>query len=184
MPLWNLGGDTMKVLFKQWRDFIKEGPQGTHLSRGNDMADPVITKWDDYKAKGEDIKASCKVVLHRNGKVLLLKSATGKHEGSWDLPGGHMKQDDLNAVSALKREVFEETGMTVYEPKDLSMRHQNKRFFVAAMPPGAEECKNNLSDEHSDVGLFTLDQVKQMSNSEISPHFKEAIIVAMEAGLE
>lgn len=171
----------MKILFEQWRRFVNEGAAGTHLSRSNaSMADPIVSNWDDYKAKGEDIVASCKVVLHRNGKVFLLKSS----DGSWDLPGGHMKEDDLNAVSALKREVYEETGMTVYEPKDLNTRHKNQRLFVAGMPPGAEEAEMKLSDEHDGCDLFSLEQVKQMGENELSSHYKEAIIMAMEHGLE
>ena len=99
---------------------------------------------------------SREIVLHRNNKVLLIKN----HKG-WDLPGGHIKQDE-NILSGLKREVFEETGLTLSteDVYDVSMQHRNKKFFCGQFATDDIQ----LSDEHYEYGFYTLAEVLEMTD--------------------
>ena len=115
---------------------------------------------------------SAKIVLQRNGKVLLIRN----HKG-WDLPGGHIKEDE-NIISGLVREVYEETGLTLSsgDIESLNMGHGNKRFFCGEFPTDDIQ----LSDEHYEYGFYTLDEVMQMDD--IVNIFKKVIKKCMEKG--
>jgi len=136
------------------------GQGGPNLGRGA----PMIGV-DMNVAQGEDTNISAKVVLHRNGKVLLIKNDRG-----WDLPGGHIKQDE-NILSGLVREVFEETGLTLSsgDIKSMNMSHKNKRFFCGEFTTDDVQ----LSDEHYEFGFYSLEEVLQMSD--VDSVFKKAI---------
>ena len=136
------------------------GQGGPNLGRGA----PMIGV-DKNMAQGEDTSISAKVVLHRNGKVLLLKNDKG-----WDLPGGHIKQDE-NILSGILREVFEETGLTLTSEdiKSMNMSHKNKRFFCGEFTTDDVQ----LSEEHYEFGFYSLEEVLQLDN--IDTIFKKAI---------
>ena len=121
-----------------------------------------------------DSERSAKIILYRNGVVLLLKNEDG-----WDLPGGHIQQGE-NPLSALEREVYEETGLTLRE-QPLYLRgadHGNKQFFVSSFPTDDV----NLSDEHSAFGFFTVEEC--MSKEGLAPYYKEAIRIAADPEAE
>ena len=110
--------------------------------------------------------------MHRNGKVLLIKN----HKG-WDLPGGHIKEDE-NIISGLVREVFEETGLSLssQDIESLNMGHGNKRFFSGEFPTDDIQ----LSDEHYEYGFYTLEEVMKMDD--IVNIFKKVIKKSMTKG--
>jgi len=117
-----------------------------------------------------DSKRSVKVVLYRNGVVLLLKNKYG-----WDLPGGHVMQGET-PISALEREVYEETGLTLLD-QPLFLRdanHNNKEFYVSTFPRD----DINLSDEHSEYGFFSVEDC--MAKEDLAPFYKEAIKLAVD----
>ena len=105
---------------------------------------------------GKDLDMSAKAILQRNGKVLLIKN----HKG-WDLPGGHIKEDE-NIISGLMREVYEETGLTLSQEdiSSLNLNHRNKKFFCSEFP--TDDIR--LSDEHYEYGFFTLEEVLEMDD--------------------
>ena len=64
-------------------------------------------------ANKEDSRNVAKaVILRKDDKVLLLKSAGGKFSGQWDLPGGHLHELE-DPLDGLKREVKEETDLKI-----------------------------------------------------------------------
>ena len=54
------------------------------------------------------------VIIDEENRVLFLKRSNyvSKYAGEWDLPGGHLKEQE-DMLSGLKREVFEETGLDI-----------------------------------------------------------------------
>ena len=127
---------------------------------------PLAGGLKDKTGQGKDSKVSAKIVLHRNGKVLLVKNDRG-----WDLPGGHIKEDE-SILEGLMREVFEETGLTLssQDIKSLNLRHKNKRFFSGEFLTDDIQ----LSDEHYEHGFYDMDKIQDMK--ELAPIFKQAIL--------
>ena len=66
------------------------------------------------EAKDSD-NVSKAVIIKEDGALLLLRSATEKFPGKWDLPGGHIHEGE-DPKDGLIREVKEETGITLEEP--------------------------------------------------------------------
>lgn len=52
------------------------------------------------------------IVHDNNGRLLLIRRATDPGRGRWSLPGGRVKPGESD-VSALRREMLEETGLVV-----------------------------------------------------------------------
>jgi 8-oxo-dGTP pyrophosphatase MutT (NUDIX family) len=98
-----------------------------------------------------DVSTVAKVILFDSKKrILLLKrsSYVEKYANEWDLPGGHLKENE-NMLSGLKREVFEETGLKIREPiffKSL----ENLHFFTAFY----DSQPVKLSHEHTNFKFF------------------------------
>lgn len=62
-----------------------------------------------------------------DGKILLLHRHEHKSEGGkWGIPAGKIDKEDINKESALVREIFEETGLSIKE-EDLNF---HRTFFV------------------------------------------------------
>ena len=72
-------------------------------------------------------------IVERDGKVLLLRRAhTGYADGWYDLPAGHLEdQEELKAGAA--RELTEETGLRA-EQKDLELVHVHQNHNNAEAP--------------------------------------------------
>ena len=116
---------------------------------------------------GKDLDMSVKAILCKNGVVLLLKNEKG-----WDLPGGHVRQGE-NIISALMREIFEETGIKVADVQDLHMQHGNKIFFKGKFLSD----DIILSDEHSEYNFFNLDEIKGLEG--LSSEYRKAIYACL-----
>ena len=98
-----------------------------------------------------DINTVAKVVLiDEQDRVLFLKRSDymEKFAGEWDLPGGHLKQNE-NLIDGLRREVQEESGLSVRKPKLVDVQG-NLHFFYAKYD--SEPVK--ISHEHTDFKFF------------------------------
>ena len=166
----------MNKLFENWRYFLGSGTANKYFlqelnvapgfrNTGGSALDPYEYKSDT--AEGEDSSISAKAVIHRNSKVLLLKNEQG-----WDLPGGHIKQDETT-IQGLKREIYEETGLQIIDPTELNFSHGNKRFFAGRHGGGDVM----LSDEHIDYDYFDKNQVQKLN---ISEPFMKAISMVLD----
>jgi len=58
------------------------------------------------------------LIQNDDGLILALKR---KKSGLWSLPGGRLNQDERDWLLALKREVFEETGLEVISASPYSV---------------------------------------------------------------
>lgn len=106
------------------------------------------------------METSCGVVLVNYGAVLLLQYP----QGHWDLPKGHVEENDSDRKATMLRELAEETGIadvTVLsgfeERTEYTFRHKGKRkskevyWYVAE----TETMEVELSHEHR--GYLWLD---------------------------
>jgi 8-oxo-dGTP diphosphatase len=119
------------------------------------------------------------VAIIQDGKVLLLKRAnTGWMDGYYDLPAGHLEnQEKLKEGAA--RELKEEAGITV-NPKDLKLIHLHQNHHVPEQPhygyiflakKWQGEPKLIESEKADDIGFFGLNELPE----KITPYVKEAL---------
>lgn len=158
------------------KKYINEDIPGSYMSRTNNVPSWEI-QWDNYKKSASDPKAApdaslvAKVVLHRNGKCLFLRNDRGL-----DLPGGHIEPGESD-IGALKREVQEETGLTISTDNNayarisgLQLCRPGKQFFVADLPGG--HIYTN-PEEHSNSEMYTFEEA--LEREDLSPEYKEVI---------
>lgn len=105
--------------------------------------------------------------VERGGRYLVLKRAQEPYRGLWDLPGGFIEAGET-PVEAVKREIYEETGLSVDAPTILgaySSRYGERgkwtvdvAFFCQA-PVGDLQ----LSDESSGAAWVTLEEMPTLA---------------------
>ena len=95
------------------------------------------------------------VIIDNKDRVLLLKRSNymDKFAGEWDLPGGHLK-DNESLFDGLEREVEEETGLSVSEPKLISIDN-NLHFFYC----NYDSQPVKISHEHTEYRFFAKDDL-------------------------
>lgn len=127
---------------------------------------------------GIKVVPSVFVVIEKDNKFLLLRRAnTGYMDGWYDLPAGHLEDQEELKVGAA-RELFEEAGLKVV-PADLRLTHvyQNHTsepphygyMFVAKKWSG--EPKIMEPEKCDDIGWFSADELPV----KILPYSKFAI---------
>ena len=81
-----------------------------------------MKKWrnflDEVKKKRKTI--ACVICVKEKDKILVIKRSKDEDskQGHWDLPGGHVDDEDQSIEAGALRELEEETGLTAAE-KDL-----------------------------------------------------------------
>ena len=140
------------------------------LAKKTNVMKLLLENWRKYLNESEDkmdTKRVAKVVLYKDEKVLLLRSALGDFKEEWDLPGGHVEEGE-DMLDGLRREVEEETGLALETAEALNFTHGHKTFYRAPLPKGDIK----LSDEHDQQSMYN---VKELGDMKIASYFKEAI---------
>lgn len=104
-----------------------------------------------------DISTVAKVVLvDERNRVLFLKRSGSieKYPNQWDLPGGHLQENE-SLLAGLKREVFEETGLTVENPLFIT-KIGRTHFFMAKY----DSMPIKLSHEHKAYTFLSKESLK------------------------
>lgn len=123
-------------------------------------------------------------IFDREGRILLTRRADN---GQWCLPGGRMESGE-SAAEACEREVLEETGLHVHlkrlvgvysHPDQLVIYPDGNKAHIVALHFEAEVIGGELglSDETTDYGYFTMDEVQGM---EMLGRHKERVIDTLE----
>lgn len=106
------------------------------------------------------METSCGVVLVNFGTVLLLQYP----QGHWDLPKGHVEDDDEGRQSTMLRELAEETGISdvnilegFEERTEYTYRHKGKRREKEVFWYVAETETMDVSLSHEHRGYLWLD---------------------------
>ncbi len=115
---------------------------------------------------GQRFRIAVRGLIEKSGKYLLLeraKPARGEM-GYWELPGGGLDFGE-SPEAALRREIDEETGLTVEICEPLRIWHHLRGDSVQIIGM-TSRCKwlsgdVRLSDEHLDYAWLTLDQIRQ-----------------------
>ena len=121
------------------------------------------------EAKDSD-NVSKAVIIKEDGALLLLRSATEKFPGKWDLPGGHIHEGE-DPKDGLIREVKEETGITLEEPIEKLYEEDNITFYKASMP----DVTISLSHEHDQHKFVTAENIPDNMSSKFKRAIKKAL---------
>ncbi len=126
--------------------------------------------------KSKPILVSAKAIIVSGDHILLLKQP----DGSWDLPGGKIKQGESIKIG-LKREVREETGIDI-APKNLvrttlAPRRKGREKLILSFlcQINLNETPIQLSDEHVDFACMPFETAMQL---DLKPHHRSAVIAA------
>lgn len=122
------------------------------------------------------------VIFNPQGKILLCKSH--KWQNKYVIPGGHVELGE-KMEDALKREVYEETGLGIYDIKLISLKesiysdtfHKKKHFIFIDYICKTSSNNVSLNDEaevyewvdmeqieHYDLGGFTKELLMKLRN--------------------
>tara|TARA_Y100000589_G_C26638653_1_gene421109 strand:+ start:44 stop:469 length:426 start_codon:yes stop_codon:yes gene_type:complete len=120
----------------------------------------IYENWRLFLEKAKDIDEIAKAVVFKDNKILLLKRSNylKKYAGEWDLPGGHLVEDEATE-DGLRREVEEETNLSLKNIKKLTKDGKMSYFKADA---GPEDIK--LSDEHTEHKYFSESELEGLSD--------------------
>ncbi len=136
------------------------------------------------------METSCGVILVNLGSILLLQYP----QGHWDLPKGHVEEDDVDNYETTKRELKEETGITElsfvenFEYRtEYQFKHKGKRrvkqvfWYIAT----TEEISVSLSKEHRNYMWLDWEQaLEQATHLETKELIKSAHEFMKSLGLD
>jgi 8-oxo-dGTP pyrophosphatase MutT (NUDIX family) len=121
-------------------------------------------------AKQGKLRLGCSAaIFDGQGRILLTRRADN---GQWCLPGGGMEAGE-SAAEACEREVWEETGLSVRvkrlvgvysHPDQLAVYPDGNKAHIVVLHFEAEAVggKLGLSEETTDFGYFTLEEVETL----------------------
>ena len=124
--------------------------------------------YGDRIAKQGKIRLGCSAaIFDEQGRVLLTKR---QDNGQWCLPSGGVEPGE-SVAKGCEREVLEETGLSVRvkrfvgvysHPDQLTVYSEIDKFQIVALHFEAEIVggKLGLSDETSDFGYFTTEEIE------------------------
>ena len=128
------------------------------------------------------LQVGVKVLLENGaGKLLFMKRnqkvSTDTDEQQWDIPGGRIEAAEP-LLAALKREVAEETGLTLTsEPlivaaQDIFVPAKDLHVVRLTYRMRVSEDTIILSEEHSEYAWLTADEARACN---IDPYVREAL---------
>ncbi len=105
-------------------------------------------------------RVGCGAAIVRDGRLLLVKRVKPPEAGAWSLPGG--KVDFMERVEdAIRREIFEETGLSVRLVRPLrlvEMMGEGQHWVSPVWLAEAEgEAENREPEKAEALGWFSLD---------------------------
>jgi len=127
--------------------------------------------YGDRISKQGRLRLGCSAaIFDEQGRVLLTKR---QDNGQWCLPSGGVEPGE-SVAEGCEREVFEETGLSVRakrfvgvysHPDQLVIYPDGNKAHIVALHFEAEVISGELglSDETSDFGYFTLEQIESLS---------------------
>ena len=125
------------------------------------------------------------ILVNKDDKILALKRAADDHSrgGNWDLPGGGYEQGE-EVVTAIKREVMEEAGLTINSLHPIFFANRigvelgffrGDTVFATCYTSSDWEGEVHLSDEHTEYKWVSPEEFKSYNFGQDSGFFVEAL---------
>lgn len=118
-------------------------------------------------------------VVLRDGKVLLVRHTYGVRKGRLIVPGGYALMDE-SAEDAVRREVLEETGVTVEPEGVLGVRFNHKDWYVAFRARYISGEARSDGDENSEA--LWMDASAAMEDPDVPDLTRKLIACALSGG--
>src|ERR1043166_1286743 len=113
--LWAYGGyDTYYSSLKQLNNTFAILEKDKVVDKSPDKA-TLLAKTAKFKGSSKYIECSCVVIQNKNKQYLLVYN---KKYNNWSFPGGKLEPNET-PLQAAKREVFEETNLSVQDLKQV-----------------------------------------------------------------
>ena len=117
------------------------------------------------------------VCVDKNNKILIIKRSPEEDikQGHWDLPGGHIDDEDKSIEAGALRELEEETGLKssenvlIYVDK-IETADADKYYYTTNDWSGTIKFKKNPKTgvtEHTDSKWVTIDDIKSQKSLEL-----------------
>ncbi len=131
-------------------------------------------------SRTESVELTVLCLIHKNDKYLLQDRAKDDWKG-YTLPGGHIEKGE-SIVDAVVREMKEETGLTVYNPKLCGVKQfstDDGRYIVFLF------CADEFSGEviSSDEGTMHWISKEDLQNVNTVEDFQELLTVMLDDNL-
>jgi 8-oxo-dGTP diphosphatase len=112
------------------------------------------------------MKQSIAGIIHANGKFLIGKRLpTGEMGNRWEFPGGKVDQGET-VEAAIKREFFEEMGITVEIGEKIatvSFENKSGTSTLTAYDISIPNADDIRLTEHSEIRWATLSEIERLS---------------------
>jgi len=122
-----------------------------------------------YKYPRASITVDAVIVQKQTNKILLIRRGRDPYAGKWALPGGFVEENELLSV-ACKRELKEETGLSVQDVKQLKAydkidRDPRGRTISIAFYGFSDEENSQVQagDDAASVEWFPLDSLPPLA---------------------
>ncbi len=139
--------------------------------------------WNRFLKEGDLKAAGIVVCIDRNQRFLIVKRANaGERDGQWTIPGGHIDDADGSIEAGATRELKEETNLVCSEENLVFLGEPlpQKYYFYAKKWRGEVDVhvpNPKTGDiEHDDYKWATIDEIKEIENSEIPIYLLEKAI--------
>ena len=136
--------------------------------------------WSSFLTEGELKDVGIIVCLNDEQQILIIRrSDIDERAGQWTIPGGHIDDEDKSIEAGAIRELDEETGLkcNISDLKYLGEPKEKKYYFLTKVWTGDINISkpNPVTDEieHDDYRWATIDQIKDIDNSEIPIYLLE-----------
>ncbi len=130
------------------------------LLPANDANHIDIARIDDYLDK----KVGVLIIAQDTGRILLgLRSALVDDENTHSIFGGAMDNAE-DYIEAAHREVYEETGLTLFnEIKPIAFFEANESVYTTMLTYIPHEITPELNWEHDESSWLSLDELSKLS---------------------
>ena len=138
-----------------------------------------MKKWrkylDEVQKKRKTI--ACIICVKEKNKILVIKRSKDEDskQGHWDLPGGHVDDEDKSIELGALRELEEETGLKsteedlIYVTK-VESDDADKYFYTTTEWSGTIKFQENPKTgvvEHTEAKWATIDDIKEKKSLEL-----------------
>ena len=140
----------------------------------------LIDNWNSFLTENELKEVGIVVCLDSRQRFLIIRrSSVDAREGQWTIPGGHIDEEDKSIEAGAVRELDEETDLlcNIEDLIYIGQPKPKKYYFLTQKWTGEINIdkpnpKTNQV-EHDDWKWSTIDEIKQIANSEIPIYLLE-----------